>query len=384
MKQFFIAVFTLFAGVLFYSSPLWSQSLQVSYAPETVSFSSNQFPADLLRGADASRYIQVQDNEIIFAGGQAMISGFDYLAFSPNRSFIGVLFFYAERVSAEIYRSDGTLIHRIGHLADIHPNDPSRALFLFDNGQFVYRDNVAGFAFYNEQGENVSQVYNSFGSQDGEQVSQFSATAFGNSVYLYNPVIHEGGNINSRIQKAHMDESVREIAFFENRKISSLEIHPSGRMMLVHTIRQDTDVHEAFVLDMDGSILVYIDFENTEVLRSELSLCGRFITARASGRVMVYDVPTGERLGSASFRQTVRAAGYNPDGTMVVLTASQGSRNQLQNLMLHMIDIHQRTIHREDIDLSIAESPDKPLRILFDQSGHSRITGGNRDILIRY
>lgn len=359
-----------------------AQEIRFWYSSQTEQFSANQFRTDLFRD-DKQGSIRIHSGEIFFGDGSAMISGFDQASISEDRSFVGVLYIQGDRVSAEIYRSDGTLLHYIAHLAEYDPDDPSVRLFMLSDGSFVYRDNIASFTYYDERGEQVFRIFNSSGSPDGEAVSQFTATPFGNRMLAYNPRIFTGDRVGSRIQQVGFDEKTTVLAHFSTLSILSVRMHRSGNLVLVHSHDESADRHHAQVISIRGDILAEIDYEDNEIEGVELSDCGRYVTAMAAGRAMVHDVTTGERLGSASFRERILTASYMPDGNLAVLTGTRRGR-ELRELRMHIIDIDQRRIVREETALTVHTTDYFLLSLRYDGDATYRLLGVNRELIIRH
>ncbi len=374
--------FVISVSILFGVSQVYAQDLRFWYSPETESFAPDQFRADLFRD-DSEGSIRVRDGELVFGDGSTMISGFNHASISEDRSFIGVLFERGDQVSAEIYRSNGTLLHQIAHLADYDPDDPSIRLYMLSNGSFVYRDNIASFTYFDERGKEVFQIFNSTGSPDGEAVSEFTSAPFGHRMLAYNPRIFAGSQVNSRIQHVGHDEQVRTLAQFDQMSIVSVRLHRSGNLILVHSLDDSDGRHHARVISIRGDIIADIDYEENEIEDVVLSACGRYVTGRTSGRAMVHDVTTGERMGSASFRERVRIASYMPDGNLAVLTGTRNNR-ELRDLRMHIIDVRQRRVVREETALTVHTSEYFPLSLVYDGNSTYRLQGVNRELIIRH
>ncbi len=359
-----------------------AQDIRFWHSSETEHFASDQFLTDLFRD-DKQGSIRIGEGEIYFGDGSAMISGFDQASISEDRAFVGVLFIRGNQVSAEIYRSDGTLLHHIAHLAEYDPDDPSVRLFMLSDGSFVYRDNIASFTYYDERGEQVFRIFNSSGSPDGEAVSQFTATPFGNRMLAYNPRIFVGEKVGSRIQHVGFDEKTTVLAQFERLSILSVRMHRSGNLLLVHSHDESADRHHAQVISIRGDVLVEIDYDDNEIEGVALSDCGRYVTGMATGRAMVHDVTSGERLGSASFRERILTASYMPDGNLAVLTGTRRGR-ELRELRMHIIDIRQQRVVREETALTVHTSDYFLLSLTYDGDATYRLLGVNRELIIRH
>lgn len=364
--------------------PLKAQEIDFSFTPETQDLADDQFPVDLYDDENHDRTLRIRDQELIFGEESNMLSGYHQVSFSSDRAFAGVLFLSGGQVSVEIYRSDGSLVRRIGNIAEYESEDPSIRLYMLNDGSFFYRDNIAGFSYFDERGNQVYRASNSTGSSEGETVSEFAATPFGGTVLLYNPQIHRSDRIDSRLQKVDYEGNTRPVASFENTVIENVRIHHKGRVILVHATDEATGNHIGKVLSFRGDLLAEIDYEDTEISELALSSDARFITARASGRVLVHRVASGERIGSASFTESVLTASYMPDGILAVLTGERSSNGKLGELRAHIIDIEQRQVVREETSLTTYTSQYFPLTLTYQEEGTYTLRGTTRAIIIRH
>ncbi len=382
MKTLILCFFVIPISIFPIFSHSNAQDIRFWYLSETEQFAPDQFRTDLLRDGD-SESMRVRDGEIIFGDGSAMVSGFHQASISDDRSFVGVLFVQGGYVAAEIYRTDGTLLHRIGQLAGYDPDDPSIRIYMLNNGSFVYRDNIASFTYFDERGEEVFQEFNSAGSPEGEAVSEFVSTPFGHRMVAVNPRVFTGGQVGSRIRDIRFGNESRTLAQLGDRSIRSVQMHPSGRIMLAHVLDESRDRHHALVVSVRGDLLADIDYEDNEIEEMVLSDCARFVTGRTSGRAMVHEVATGERLGSASFRERVQVASYMPDGMLAVLTGTLDS-NRLGSIRMHIMDLRERRVVREETALTVHTSSEFPLRLQYEGGSTYRLQGANRELIIRH
>ncbi len=381
-KAIILCIFTLNIFIFPALSPSGAQDVRFWYSPETEQFAADQFRTDLLRDGSGSS-MRIREGELIFANGSAMVSGFRHASISEDRSFVGVLFVRGDQVAAEIYRSDGSLLHRISRIAGYDPGDPSIRLYMLNNGSFVYRDNIASFTYFDERGKEVFRIFNSTGSPEGEAVSEFASTPFGNRMVAFNPRIFHTGQVGSRIRDIRSGDDGRTLTQSPNRSIRSVRMHPSGRLILAHLLDESSDRHYAMVLSVRGDILADIDYEENEIEEVVLSPCARYLTGRASGRAMVHEVASGERLGSASFRERVQVASWMPDGKLAVLTGTRNS-TRLENIRMHVIDVRQRRVVREETGLTVHTSPHFPLSLQYERHATYRLQGTNRELIIRH
>jgi hypothetical protein len=382
IKALVCCFIVIYLSIFHLVSPLPAQDIRFWYATETEQFSSDQFRTDLLR-ENSGTSMRVRDGEIIFGDGSAMVSGFHRASVSPDRAFVGALFVQGDYVAAEVYRSDGTILHRIGRLSEYDPSDPSIHIFMLNNGSFVFRDNIASFTYYDERGKEVFQFFNSAGSPEGEAVSELATTPFGHRMIAVNPRIVSGGVAGSRIRDIRYSSESLTLLQSGSRVIRDLRLHESGRLMLAHMFDESRNRHYAAVLTVRGDLLAEIDYEDNEMEEVVLSHCARYVTGRTTGRAMVHEVASGERLGSASFRERVQLASRMPDGKLAVLTGNRNG-NRLGSIRLHIINVRQRRVVREETALTVHTSPMFPLSLVYEGRSTYRLQGTNRELMIRH
>ncbi len=383
-KALVFCFFGIYLANFHFLSTLQAQDIRFWYTSETEQFAADQFRTDLLRDNSGSS-MRVREGEIIFGDGSAMISGFHQASVSPDRAFVGALFVRGGNVAAEVYRSDGTLLHRIGQLADYDPSDPSVRMYMLNNGSFVYRDNIASFTYFDERGKEAFQFFNSAGSPEGEAISELATTPFGHRLIAVNPRIVTGGEAGSRIRDIRTGSGSEPHTLLQsgNRTIKDVRLHDSGRLLLAHLIDESRNRHYAAVLTVRGDLLAEIDYEDNEMEAVVLSPCARYVTGRTSGRAMVHEVASGERLGSASFRERVQHASWMPDGKLAVLTGNR-SGQRLGSIRMHIIDVRQRRVVREATALTVHTSPMFPLSLEYHGGATYRLQGTNRELMIRH
>ncbi|MDG5768056.1 hypothetical protein QA596_11315 [Balneolales bacterium ANBcel1] len=379
-----ILVFSLFLSAVLPVGFSLAQDIQFSFTPETANFAPDRFRMDIFRDDGETRSARFTANEVIFGDGSSMIAGAHQYSVSANRAYVGALFIRGGQVSVEIYRSDGDLVNRIAPLADHDSNDPSIRLYMQNDGSFIYQDNIAGFTFYDERGAEVFRASNSSGSVDGETISTYSTPDYARVSYVINPEIYDGDLVRSRVQKMDMPGEPEPVISLPGMAIREVVPHPAGRMLVILAQDAETGTDRGYVTSFQGQLLAELDYEENEIRELVLSDDGRFVTARASGRVLVHRVIDGERLGSASFSETVLVAAYMPDGILSVLTGRRSADGQLENLRGHMIDIEQRRVVRETTTRTVYTSELFPLRFMYVSSGTYRLEGTNRGLEIRH
>jgi hypothetical protein len=286
MKYLFAAVFSLMITL-----PAVSQSVSVSAVSEHSGYSQSQFP--LVSGS------------ISITPGQLTIASTDIFrpaawGIAPGGSKVGVM--KAERYLNYLqFSSSGARIAET-ELEFFDASDETLAVFQFDDGRAVVRDNVANFTFFDARGEILYTINNSTQSPDGERVSRMASDKNGRTIVLYNPVISYGGATGSRARLVFGDDDFDIFFRSENREISQLRVTPGGSFITMITVSGSAET--AHVFDRFGNELSSMDLDEGQ-LGVTLSGSGEFLTTYSRGRVQVYNLITGERIGSTSSRNPI-------------------------------------------------------------------------------
>jgi hypothetical protein len=244
---------------------------------------------------------------------------------------------------------------------NLEGGDSSARIYAKLNGGFIVRENIANFLFYDSMGKVEQSISNSSQSTEGESISELAADPKFKTVVLYNPKIVRGGEEGSRVKLVNHDLTTTDIYYSSKRAIRDVEISENGQFMAIVTYNPGTD-DTAIISDRYGIELVEISFDQSieGVIFSE---DGKYVTLRSNGRVGVYSVLNGERIGSSSFRSRLLFAEFIPeDETIIALTASQ-SGSLLTNVEVHAINVTARAIQRQSYDSQLSLTDQIPLKL---------------------
>lgn len=257
-------------------------------------------------------------------------------------------------------------------------DDNSVKVYVKPNGGFIVRENIANFLFYNASGQIQQSVSNSSQSTEGEAVSELSADPMFKTVVLYNPTIVRNGREGSQASVVQPNWTKRNIYYSDDRTISGVRVAESGQLIAVITQSPGTD-DEVSVTDRFGNKLGTFDF-NQEVDDVRFSSDGQFVTIRSGGRVGVYSLTDGNRIGSTSFRSSLHFANYIPEDETVIALTADGSGTVLTDIEVHAINLSARAIERGNYEAALGKTELLPIRLNRTGSRQYELVGLSRTL----
>ncbi|MCG2588329.1 hypothetical protein [Rhodohalobacter sulfatireducens] len=360
----------LFTVLIFisYSPSLFSQSIEIESDPAQSSFSDNTFSA-----GDGT--VIVSGNQFVL--GSAQIANPEAWSFSSSNRRASFLQ-RSNGINLMSYNAEGDLfIERA--LQFFTPSDNTINTYQFDNGDIVLRDNVANFTFLNAKGETSYQVSNSSGSTDGEQESQLASNPFGSTIVLYNPVIAYGPETGSRAQIVYGEQDTD--LFFNSREDEIRDVRISESGGFITLVTAGAGGHTATVYDRFGNEL-FQQTSDEDLIGATLNTDSTHLTIYSSGRVQVYEILSGNRLGSASSRSSILFAGYDPEAQTIIALGGSQSGMTIEEPEITAVSISELEIAREDVPFSISTLNIDRVALSVTGSNSYSISGLNRNLLV--
>tara|TARA_R110000868_G_scaffold1211_10_gene9462 strand:+ start:2868 stop:3839 length:972 start_codon:yes stop_codon:yes gene_type:complete len=257
--------------------------------------------------------------------------------------------------------------------------DPSLETYTFPDGSFIVRENIANFLVYDSFGRVQKSISNSSQSEGGEAISQLATDQFGKTIVLYNPKVIVNGVSGSRAKVINSKSIPLDIFYSQDRALSVVEVSANGEFIAFTSVKLGAD-DEVQLMDRFGNTLNTIQFDQP-VKGVTFSGNGLFVTIFSGSRAAAYEVRSGERVGSTSFRNTsVIFAGYDPtDKTIIGLTGSVSST--ISEVQLHAVNVFARKIARENY----SEPLEVKGKIELERTGESRYTilGFDKELNLR-
>lgn len=229
--------------------------------------------------------------------------------------------------------------------------DPSLETYSFPDGSFIVRENIANFLVYDSYGRVKKSISNSSQSEGGESISELATDQHGKTIVLYNPKVIVNGVEGSRAKIINTKSVPMDIYYSQDRALSVVEVSANGEFIAFASTKIGSD-DEVQLMDRFGNNLNTIDFDQP-IKGVSFSENGLFVTIYSGSRAAAYEVVSGERVGSTSFRNTsVIFAGYDPsDKTIIGLTGSGNST--ISDVQLHAVNVAARKIAREDFSTNL-------------------------------
>lgn len=226
---------------------------------------------------------------------------------------------------------------------DAIADDPSFKIYSLQNGAYIVRENIANFVLFDSFGSVIRPISNSTQSKDGEKISELATDPMGKTIVLYNPEVRNGSKKGSRAQVIGLENTERNIFYSDDQQIRSVRVSESGEFIAIASGKEGND-DEITVMDRYGNEIRTISFDQ-EVRGMNLYGSGSTLTVFSSGRVAVYNVQSGERIGSSSFRGgTLQFANYSGSDQTIVGLMGDLNGSTLSNIEVSIINVSARKI----------------------------------------
>ncbi|MCC5905083.1 MAG: hypothetical protein JJU13_02635 [Balneolaceae bacterium] len=348
------------------SPSLFSQQISISPVQAHNDHDSNTFPTK-------SGSLTISNNQYLFGSAQiiqpaswAISEQKNKLAFLKHREFLDL----------KSYNEEGHILIE-KEIEFFDPDDETIQVYQFSDGSIATRDNVANFTFFDAKGNRVSSVSNSSDSVDGEQASQLATDRYGKTIVLYNPVIAYGDETGSRASLI-IGDLQRQIFFQDHeRVIERLHVQKDGSFTTL--IASNGTEQEVFVHDRFGNE-IFRHIPEDELRGTDLTNDGRYLTTFTSNRMQVYDILSGERLGSASSQSSVLYATYHPDDEVIVAFGGSLQGQSISSPSVTAVHLTRRELANEDISISLSVLNADDISITRTAQNQYRITGLNRHL----
>jgi hypothetical protein len=360
----------IFLFSLILSTSLQARQLSVQAVSGHSSNSQNQYPLD--GGV-------LESDRGYFTIGESGVFNPESWSISYQNQKAGFLETREQSVYLTIFETSGNkIVDRELEFFDV--NDETLKLYLFDNGRSVTRDNVANFTFFDPDGELIYSVSNSSQSSEGERESELAASAYGNTIVLYNPVINYGESRGSRA-KVVFGENDQKV-FFRDESAQILQVKVSESGSYITLLTGDGSNYGVYIFDRFGNELNQFSFDD-EQKGVSISDDAQFVTVYSGGRTQVLNALTGERVGSTSSRSPVINSRYFENDDVILVFGGVQEGNRIDRPTVSAIHIGQRQILREEVNESLSIYDVNRIDITQLQSNSYRIDGLNRSLNIQ-
>lgn len=366
MKLLFLLSLTFFI-----SNILSAQSISVQVDQQHSSNNQSTFPIKGGVFVKTDSQIRIEGNT-----GNAEYRTPIYSNVSQNGIKIGVIIFDGKLMKRTVDHTGLEL--SATELEFFESSDQTISLHQLASGKSIARDNVANFTFFDADGAQVYSVSNSAQSQDGEQVSELATNTLGSTVVLYNPEIRRGGRSGSRAQLIYGEENTEVFLDERERIITFLDVTDSGSYITAITRSSNTD-DQLTIFDRFGNEIYQMNLD-MEVKGVMLCEKAEYVTVYSQSRVQVYNILTGERLGSSTSRSSIVKATYFPEDEVVLLFNGNERNGAINNAGVTAVHLGLRQIARNDINTSLSVLDMKNLKIEREGVNSYTVKGINRPV----
>ena len=318
---------------------------------------------------------------LIFLAGLLSSSLFSQ-SLSISESSSGASFLKGEISSnvIQIMESDGAVINsgKFNSVSD----DPSFKIYPLQNGAYIVRENIANFVLFDSFGSVIRPISNSSNSEDGEKISELATDPMGKTIVLYNPQVRNGDKRGSRAKVIELENSERDIFYKTDQEIRAVRVSESGEFIAIASGKEGSD-DEITIMDRYGIEIRKIAFDR-KVKGLNLYGSGSTLTVFSEGRVAVYNVQSGERIGSSSFRNgTLQFANYSAsDQTIVGLTGDLNGTT-LSDIEVRIINVAARKIASQKYSGTVEITELDNISMNKNSRFNYTITGMNKDLNLK-
>lgn len=363
-----ILVFILFPSIVF------GQTLNLSTSKQT---SDNNPSTFLLESGE----VVISNRSLQFSSTNNTITGFEDFGISPDKSTVGVLKRSEGQGEIVLFNSLGDTLNSYTGKS-LASDDPSQAVYPLNNSNLILRDNITYFTFYDTFGEISTSMSSSSESEEGETIAEIVMNPDGQTVLVYNPKVKRKGNLGSKAQVMMPDKTFQNIYFSTDRYLKEVKVSGDGNFVVAITAQEGTN-DRVLIMDKYGNELNSISTDEN-LLGTSLSDDSEYITLFSSGRVMVYSVHDGERLGATSIRSSVYLADYFPDDNVILVLMGNYSADTgtMNNVEFRAINIGQREIASEEFSGALGFSEAITPEFVRFSSNNYQLKGGSKRINI--
>lgn len=282
--------------------------------------------------------------------------------------------------SVQIKESNGKVINTGTY--NVMANDPSFKVYPLQNGAYIVRENIANFVLFDSFGSVIRPISNSTQSKDGEKISELATDPMGKTIVLYNPEVRNGSKKGSRAKVIGLENTERDIFYSDDQQIRAVRVSESGEFISIASGKEGSD-DEIAIMDRYGNDIRAISFDQ-EVRGLNLYGSGSTLTVFSGGRVAVYNVQSGERIGSSSFRGgTLQFANYSGSDQTIVGLMGDINGTTLSNIEVRIINVDARKIVSQEYSGTVQVNDLDKISLTRTGRYNYTISGMSKDLKLR-
>jgi hypothetical protein len=325
--------------------------------------------------------VEIRSNSITFMDSGKSLSSHLAAGFSPDRSIVGVLNSSGEQAEISLLSASGDTLNSYSSIS-IKSNDPSLDVYPLNSGALLLRSNIMNFAMYDGYGNTGTTITSGSNSEEGETISEVRSSTDGATTIIFTPKIKRGEQLGSKVDLLDMDNQLVRIFEHQERFIKELQVSEDGKWITIITGADGTN-DRVLVMDRYGNEIGSFSPEE-ELEGAELSRDASHITLFSSKRVRVYNVLSGERLGSTSIQDPAFYADFFPEDQMILILSGDYSDTSgiLNSAEIKAVDLARRDIVSNSLSEALGFYEGFEIDIIRLSSNQYKLKGANKELTI--
>jgi len=373
MNDFIKSVFASVLTVVFFGQSV-GQGVSISESPSTYDNTVQVYSIDKYKVNITGTFFDIKNSPAYF-------NRYTSIDFDAESRLVAVIK-SGTNPNAEIFNFDGKKIQSLD-VVNVSPDDPSSKIYVLPNAATIIRNDIAFFDFYDADGKLKFKISNNTTADKGEAISGLVKDRFGKTILVYNPKIFNSNNPGSRVSRIDADGSKVQIFEDKNRFIKNITLSKGGQMVAIITSRQGMN-DMVVLMDQFGNFFNNIESKEN-LIKVAISADQSYLTLISEGRMEVYRINSGERIGSSSVRGVpLMHANYFPDDNILVGIA--GNLNEQTQLIsdfeLKIVDFNQRKIESATYNSPLSSTPLIKLELVRKGPKEYQLKGLNKTLNI--
>jgi len=257
-----------------------------------------------------------------------------------------------------IFDYAGSLIAEAS-LKSFSSDDKTIALEFLNPSAVLVRSNVTQFEIINMRGESINTF--NISSKAKQRPTEWASGPDGQSLVLYNPQVITN---NGESTDAHILDASRRYqstnVYYESGYNTADIYYQEDQQLFVATLNHiSQEKSKVIIFDESGNVILNKSFDS-KLTGASLSPGLSVLTIFTTGRMMAYNLESGERIGSSSVRgNPLVYAFYNPENSDLVGITGNQSNNLITDLGFQAVNVNARKIVRETVggELNLSQKP---------------------------
>lgn len=335
----------------------------------------------IYRGKDSD--IKKRGYVLTFPGNKSLTTS-EYLDFNNKSTHGAYLNVTPASSQLNTFDNSGALLSSL-EFETITSEDKTVTVYQLDHHHSMVRSNVAQFEIYNNQGRFVTTISNSQNTDEGEKLSQASIATNGQSFVLYNPVVfNKKGQATTATLIYLTTKKQLNLYFEQGYETANIQFDTHYEVWIATLNKIGEDKGKVLIYNNLGMELAKLDVD-IDVIGATLSSDFSSVTVYSSGRMQLYSLKNGERLGSSSVRgNPLFFAFYHPAKNYIVGLTAMQIDDRLQNITATVVDLSKRKINSIKSDSELTLLLNRGLYLELNGKSGYVLKGGYKPLYIKF